>query len=168
MKFSFKKVTRLLPLFFFLIHTELVGAVEIKKVKLERVDDLYPLGQEAAKRNIPILLMFTSNSCPWCQRVEKEFLLPMLRDDFYRDQVIIRKYILYRGGTIRDFDGQEIKSSSFSFRYNVGLTPTLLFLDSKGNMLTKKILGFSNEYYYGDYLEEALDRAYAKLNPGAK
>lgn len=127
------------------------------RVRIESVTQLQQLGEVALNSNRPILMMFSSDSCPWCMRVEREFLIPLQRSAEYRDRVLIRTLKMDSSDWIDDFDGRERLASEVADRYKARFAPTLVFMDGHGEPLTDNIIGLSTPEYYGFYLEQALD-----------
>jgi hypothetical protein len=62
-------------------------------------------------------------------------------------------------GTVRDFDGKLITVDEFTDRYNISVTPTVVFLDGSGAQLAPKRVGLSTPDFYGGYLDQSIDLA---------
>ncbi len=129
-------------------------AIEVKETK-----DFNRLAKESDQKRLPILLMFSAEYCGYCERVEEEFLKPMLRSGDYEDKVLIRKIKIDGFDDIRDFDGKQISIDAFTSRYNVVVTPTVAFLDGNGAQLAPKRVGLSTPDFYGGYLDQSIDAA---------
>ncbi len=121
--------------------------------------DLAADGRLAAERGLPILLVVAASDCPYCIRLEEDFLKPMLISGDYDDRVIIRKIEIDRGGLLRDFDGRMVTASELAERYRASLTPTLLFLDPEGRELVERMVGLTTPDFFGGYLDQAIDAA---------
>ncbi len=128
-------------------------------MEVEETEDFSRLAVQSEQRRLPILLMFSAEYCSYCVRVEEEFLKPMLRSGDYEDKVLIRKIKIDRFDKIRDFDGKSIAIEAFSSRYNVYVTPTIVFLDSSGAQLAPKRVGLSTPDFYGGYLDQSIETA---------
>ena len=128
--------------------------------------DLRIAAQYAKKKNVVILLAFHDASCPYCDQMEEEVLIPMAADKANRKRVIIRK--IMSGSTIRDFQGKKIAASAFAQRYGSTFTPTLFFLDHGGKELTEKIVGISNAEYISYYVEQAVKKALRRLRRSSR
>lgn len=132
------------------------------EVKAER--DFQALGERAEARDLPILLMFSSPYCSYCEVVEEEFLVPMLRGGHYDDRVLIRKVQMTVGNReLADFQGGTVTVDDLAARYDVDLTPTVVFLDSEGRPLAEKLVGITTVDYYGGDLDEGIDTALRRL-----
>ena len=123
------------------------------------------LAQEAAlakTRQVPLLILFTSPNCMYCERVKQEFLIPMQRNPEYANKVLMRQ-IEYRGsGKLVDFSGASTTPAQFSKLHKITLTPTVKLFDSAGNSLSEPLVGLTTPDYYGAFLDRAIDEALAK------
>ena len=128
-------------------------------VKVVEVKDLSAVGKRADERRLPILLMFSAKGCAYCMQLEEDFLKPMLRSGDYKDKVLIRKMRIDSYGKVRDFDGKKVTASDVADRYNVFVTPTVVFIDGDGVQLAKKRAGISTPDFYGSYLDSSIDQA---------
>ncbi|HKJ76964.1 MAG TPA: thioredoxin fold domain-containing protein, partial [Gammaproteobacteria bacterium] len=133
-------------------------AGEPAAVEVTSVRDFQALGQRAEARDLPILLMFSSPFCSYCELVQEDFLEPMLRSGDYDDRVLIAKVQMVVGSRkITDFQGESITIDALAARYDVGLTPTVVFLDSEGHALAENLEGITTTAYYGGYLDDGID-----------
>ncbi len=126
---------------------------------ISEVTDFSQIAQISAEKRMPLVLMFSSEYCAYCVRVEKEFLIPMQISGDYVQRAVIRKMKIAYGNTVRDFDGKRIDADEFAARYNVSVTPTVVFLDEKGRQLAPKRVGLMTPDFYGGYLDESIDTA---------
>ena len=127
------------------------------------VEDLRHESRLARENRLVLLLEFSSSDCPYCHELEEDFLLPMQRNAGYARKVLIRSVSLDDYETIIDFDGRSISTSEFALRYDVTVTPTMLFLDSRGRQLSKKLVGIWSKDYFGGFIDERIDQARTKL-----
>jgi thioredoxin-related protein len=123
-------------------------------------------GQLAHNRQLPILLVFSAIECGYCELLEEEFLQPMLLGGEYRDKIIIRKLLLDNGSRLSDFSGKPIDATRLSDRYQVYVTPTLLFVDEKGTELAERMVGINTPELFGGYLDDCIETAWLMIrNP---
>lgn len=118
----------------------------------------------ARERKIPIMVLFSSIYCDYCQFVKEEYLAPMIKSGEYTDKVIIKVVEIDSSDDVRDIDGQLMDSEEFSDRYDVQLTPTVTFIDSQGQELSERIIGIGTEDYYGSFLDEGINTALLIIN----
>ncbi|MGD8910098.1 MAG: thioredoxin fold domain-containing protein [Chromatiales bacterium] len=126
---------------------------------LPQAVDLQRLGDSAEQRRIPILLMISQYHCSFCELMKREVLNPMRISGDYTDRVLMRELLIDPGETVTNFDGHREAAESFSSRYQVQVTPTLLFLDGDGNEVAERILGINTIDYLLFYIEEAIETA---------
>lgn len=130
--------------------------------------DLASDGHEASEKQIPVLMFFSMNHCPFCIEVEEDYLKPMLRNAEYDGKIIIRKIKIDGIDTVRDFAGKEHDADDFGDIYNVSMVPTVILVDSKGKKISPPIIGISNAHYYSDELDRAIDASTLKIRTFAK
>ena len=122
----------------------------------------------ARKAGLPLLILFGSEHCGYCERLKSEVLEPLAQNGDIKNFVWIRELDIKRGGKIRDFDGERIRTKIFVDRYGVYATPTLVLVDNQGKPLGTPLVGYDNAEDYRSYLENFLSIAYRepkKLNP---
>jgi len=115
------------------------------------------------KEHRPIVVFISQTGCEFCAALRQKVLFPMMRSGQMQKQAVFREVSLDEGFAVEDFDGAMIAGRKFAQRYAADVTPTLLFLDSNGNELTKKRVGISNIEYYGFYLGRSIKAATAAL-----
>jgi thioredoxin-related protein len=125
--------------------------------------DLAAIAHEARERGLPIALVVSMDHCPWCERLEEDFLKPMLLSGDYVDRVIICKLDLDSSLTVRDFEGRETTGRRIAERYDVYLAPTVLLLGHRGEELVPRLTGMTTPDFYGGYLDAAIDESIARL-----
>lgn len=128
-------------------------------VQVQQTENLHEAARLSSQKALPILLVFSATHCPYCVMLEDEILKPMLISGDYGEKIIIRKINIDLADSLRDFDGKEIKAGDFVNRYNVFVTPTMLFLDSNGNELAKRMIGINTVEMFGGFVDEAIDQS---------
>lgn len=123
------------------------------------VSDFSQLAPLSAEKRLPLVLMFSSEYCAYCMRVENDYLIPMQISGDYEQRAIIRKVKIDYGNTVRDFDGKRVDAREFAARYHVTVTPTVVFLDEHGAQLAPKRVGLTTPDFYGGYLDESIATA---------
>jgi len=151
-----RRLRRLLGL---LLISSLVQAETLPEVNIPELKNLQQDAYQANKQKLPLLIMFSAEHCPFCVTVKEEFLKPMLRSGHYVDRVLIRRVELDSRQVLRGFNGEKLPIRKLASRYKVFVTPTLVFIDAQGRELTGPLVGITNVYYYGGYLDEAIDTA---------
>ena len=117
----------------------------------------------AAKRKLPLLLMFSMQGCTYCEIVEEDFLRPMLISGDYADKVIIRMLMTDSFNQVKDFNGEQIEVGDLADRYNASLTPTVVFVNSQGSVIAETLVGLTTPDFYGGDLDDQIDLALQKI-----
>jgi len=154
----FKTCVNLIFGIFLVLLSLVANAVEVSLI-----DDIRQESQLAQQNNRPILIIFSSDYCPFCELVKEDFLKPMLISGDYTDRVIIREVNIDAGTTLVDFNGQNISSDSFAYRYHVSLFPTMVMLNYQGKTLSHRILGVNTPEMFGGRIDQMIEVANQEL-----
>lgn len=130
-----------------------------ERPQVEILKDARDTARLAQERNLPILIMFGTDECPYCELLKEEFLIPMLISGDYNDKILIREAHVSEGESIIDFSGKEVSMDDFISRYRVYLFPTMVFVDSKGEQLVERIRGITTPSLFGGELDGQIDKA---------
>jgi thioredoxin-related protein len=140
-----------------------VSAVGSDSVVMHQVSDLRQEAEISRTRKLVLVLEVSSENCIYCRKLEALFLLPMQRNAYYDDRILVRSISLDEYNSVIDFDGRSIAGSEFAAGYGVSLTPTLLFLDADGNEISERLVGIWSEDFFGGFIDERIDEARQKL-----
>ncbi|UCE89290.1 MAG: thioredoxin fold domain-containing protein [Pseudomonadota bacterium] len=139
------------------------GVADRAGVHVAQTTDLQHDAHSARERDLPILMMFSMDGCPYCVLVEEDFLRPMLISGDYQDKVIIRMVKTDTYGNVRDFDGRAVDVDEFAQRYRAFVMPTVVLVDHRGRELAPRLVGISTPDFYGGDLDDAIDTALGRL-----
>lgn len=117
----------------------------------------------AAASGAILLLAVTREGCPYCARLRRDILTPMIRSGDYTGRVVIREMMMEPDSPVEDFAGQTTSTARMATRYGIEITPTVLLLDAAGRSLQTPIIGINNAEMYGFYLDRAIDQALAGI-----
>jgi thioredoxin-related protein len=126
-------------------------------------DSLKADARVAGSRKVPIMLLFTSPECHYCERVKSEFLGPMVDDPAYRNKVLIRQVEVGSDWALVGFDGKKTTHGAFAASQKVFMVPTVKVVDGHGKELSKPIVGLLTPDYYFGYIESAMEEGLDKL-----
>jgi thioredoxin-related protein len=147
-----------------LLHLPLIAPASADQSHLPVAQNLAKLGALAGSKKVPILLLISQYHCSYCDRMKQEILQPMRRNGDFQDRVVIRELLIDAGEQVIDFRGKRIAAAQFSQQYGVFVTPTLLFLDNRGDEVAEPILGINTldylVFYILDAIEHAANKAY--------
>ncbi len=119
--------------------------------------------RNAAKRKVPVMVLFTTPGCPYCDQVKREYLLPMQKDPAYRARVIIREVTINSTAPLTGFDGTLTTEGAFAAAHKVYLVPTVMVFDTQGNAASEPVVGLLIPDYYFGYLLSAIDEGQRKV-----
>ena len=119
--------------------------------------------QPEATRQIPVMLYVARTGCTFCYRFEEDILDPLIKSGVYTDKIIIRKLMLDSAEPVENFRGERVTPKELLSAYSVTVTPTLLFLDTHGNELVPRIVGYQKNDFYGQFLEQSINKANSVL-----
>ncbi len=134
-----------------------VGAFTSAEVPL--LTNLEAAADEILQGCRPLLLEFASDYCEYCSLLEENILKPIRRNRDYDNRVVMRKVMLGDTAPITGFAGQPTSADKLGTKYQIRVTPTLLFVDQGGKEIAERMVGVTTLDFYGGYLDEALDTA---------
>lgn len=119
-------------------------------------------GALAAKRQVPILVVFTTPTCPYCDTVKHDYLVPMHKDRANRSRVIIRELTVNSDGALIGFDGKPTTEAAFAAAAKVFVVPTVMVFDPRGEPVGDPIVGLLIPDFYFGYLTAAIEEGLAR------
>lgn len=111
----------------------------------------------AAQRQVPIMVLFTTPSCPYCDIVKRDYLVPMHRDRANRSRVIIRELTVNSNAPLTGFDGKPTTEAAFAAAHKIFVVPTVMVFDPRGEPVGEPIVGLLIPDFYFGYLEAAIE-----------
>jgi thioredoxin-related protein len=122
-------------------------------------DNLAELGHLSLQQDIPVIVFVSRDACPYCRTLREQILKPMLTAGKFEQRAILAEVSLDRNEPLTGFENSPMTAQAFAEDYQAGITPTLLFLDSRGLEISKRRVGISNLELYGYYLQKSIDEA---------
>jgi len=130
--------------------------------KITYVSNLAKESSAAVSEGKIFLLYVSRPDCPYCERLKKDVLHPLLKGGRFDQDLVLREVSLSDGSVI-DFDNKTRAASKLLGRYEIVGTPTLLFLDQNGGQLTDKLSGYFSSDFYWSYLESNIFKSVALI-----
>lgn len=137
----------------------ITGPVSGDNAAMIQISDMRDEAHVARTNNLILVLEFSSDDCPYCRKLEALFLLPMQRNAEYDDKILVRSVSLDNYETLVDLQGRSLSTTEFATRYDVSLTPTLVFLNADGMELSEKLVGIWSEDFFGGFIDSRIDEA---------
>jgi thioredoxin-related protein len=136
-------------------------------VKQKELYDLYKLAQQSKQKKLPIMLTFVAQWCDFCHLLASEVLDPMALGKLYERKYMFARYIsIDDPKPILGIYNKTIIKSKLAAKYNVDITPTVVFIDSTGKQVAPPIIGVANIEMYTILIHKALNIAYKNMNNG--
>lgn len=119
----------------------------------------------AQSKGVPLLVIFTSSDCVYCERSMQDYLIPMQQNPQYAHKVLIRRIQISDDTRLTGWDGKPTTGKDYAASLNIKLTPTIIVFTPDGRQASDPIVGVDSEDYYGGYLDNAIDAGLAKMHP---
>ena len=141
----------------------LAAAPSFAQSRLVYADDLPAIATEAAKRRVPLMIVFTEASCRFCTQAKRDYLVPLQARGSFADKVIVREVDVSTDRRLRGFDGELTTHREFGRANQVRRVPTVMVVDSRGEPLAQPVVGLLSEDFYRLTLEQAIEEGLYKL-----
>ena len=163
MQHILSKHQKKLPLFFLLSIFPVTSAFayeesELPYVEIQSLTNFASTKEEASNSKKIIMLEMSASYCGYCETLEEEIIKPMLRSGDYTEDVLIRRLKIDDTALLKDTSKKQISPAELAKKFNVNITPTLLFLDGNGNEVSEKIRGVYSLDFYGSYVDQAIEQ----------
>jgi len=133
------------------------GVWKNTKLALPRPASWKAVLAESRATGRPIVLMFSSVGCAWCELVRRDHLRYLARDQQKLGVIVVELDLLDR----KPFaDGET--PAGIAKAMGVRFAPTVAFLGPEGE-LAERLLGYQSADFYGAYLDDRIAEAAAKL-----
>ena len=139
-------------------------AADTEQYRLKALTNLEALSENAKNKNLPLLLIFTTHDCPFCERVKDDYIRPMLISGEYKNKVIIREVPLNSYNYYQTKTQDKVPAKQLARHFKVPFYPVIIFTDSEYCELSERIIGFNTPSLYGGRIDLAIDESISKLN----
>lgn len=132
---------------------------QAKESSLPRVHDLRTLAKIQGDKREPLVILVSLPGCPYCELIRRSYLLP------YRAEGLLQSWQIDTSDNtaLIDFAGKDTSKAAWIKAQRIKVTPTLLFLNARGEEIAPRIEGASVPDFYGAYLDERLATARKRL-----
>ena len=100
------------------------------------------IGHLSVQQGIPVVVFVARDACPYCRTLRDQILKPMLVADKFAHRGILVVVSLVCVGPITGFANRQLTARDFGELYRAEITPTLLFLDSEGREIGRRLTAF--------------------------
>lgn len=119
--------------------------------------NFHQLAIQMRQNNMGLVMMLHAQDCHYCELMDEKILSPMERSGDYKKRVFIRKLQIDKPEFVSNFKGQRVTASDIADAYDSRLTPTLVFLDHKGEEKAVKIIGINSLDLFSASVDEQID-----------
>ncbi|MGR9577140.1 hypothetical protein [Pandoraea sputorum] len=119
--------------------------------------------RRAASLDAPLIVLVSLRDCVYCGPIRQRELAPLVRSGKYE----VREIGMDSTTPVRDFDGATTTGVAWARAHGVKVSPTVLFLDTSGRPVADPLIGAGLPDFYGAYLDDAIARGRARLQPGS-
>ncbi len=137
----------------------LVAVLVSESVHAGKTDFLELLAGVEPAAGAPIIIYATRADCSFCRLLEKEVLKPLILSGKYAGQFTLLPLPLDEPQNVVKFAGKAVSASTLVARYQLQLTPTLVFVDNQGSELAPRLIGYQSGAFYEHYLDQAIREA---------
>ena len=134
-----------------------VYAAALRADPLPLARDLAAAGSEARAKRVPVLIAFTTRTCPYCRVARRDHLEPLSISPQWRNRVVMLDMQIDNADALIDFEGKTTTTRAFAQRLGVRSVPTLIVFDADGNAVTAPLVGLMTRDYYSLYIERAME-----------
>ncbi len=128
---------------------------------LPAVDDLQALAAQSARAGIPIIILFTTPGCPFCQEARQNYLVPRLAEQQRRSkpEYLLREVDITSRRSVGAIDGRAFTEAQLAERYGIHFAPVLRAFDSRWRPLGEPLVGLDRAGFYESYVERLISEA---------
>lgn len=126
---------------------------------VETVSDMRVLEEQASASDLPVLLLFTAEECDYCEAIRAHYLEPMIRSGQYASSILFRQLYIDEFRYLRNHRGELVGGDQMALKFDVEVTPTILFIDANGKEMAERIVGLSGADYFDKTLTTHISQA---------
>lgn len=131
---------------------------------LPELMDLQQLAAQANNKQLPALLLFSAEWCEYCQVLKEQVLNPMMQNEMYEGKWVLLRHVgIDEDEPLTQLDGSKINKADWAYQLNADLTPTVLFIDSRGQEVAERIVGISEVSLFAALVHSRLNDAYQNM-----
>ena len=130
------------------------GALAAHPAVLPQPESLPAELRAALGRGRALVVLASTQGCPWCKLVRENYLAPQRREG----QPVTEIDVLGTAA-LQDFAGASTTQARFAAALGLRMTPTVLFFGRDGTEAVRRLVGVPSPDFYGAYLQERLAAA---------
>jgi thioredoxin-related protein len=124
---------------------------------LDIADDL----DEAKGAGKHLAILFEQKGCPYCREMHRVNFADKEIREYIKKTFDVVQLNLWGDREVTDFDGQTLSEKKFGRKYRVMFTPTILFIDEKGEEVVR-MPGYFKPFHFKHLFVYAAEKGYLK------
>jgi len=124
--------------------------------KINRIDNFRDWANQACQNQRVLTVLVARQDCPYCDKLKRQVLLPDLKSGQFDKQWLLGEFRIDNGESVVDFTGKRVPAPALAKQWRAELTPTVLFLNRRGEEIAPRITGLKLVDFYDDYLQRSL------------
>jgi thioredoxin-related protein len=124
---------------------------------LDLADDL----TEAGEGGKHLAVLFEQKGCPYCREMHRVNFENADIRSYIKKTFDVVQLNLWGDREVTDFDGQVLSEKKFARKYRVMFTPTILFIDEKGEEVVR-MPGYFKPFHFKHIFVYAAEKGYVK------
>lgn len=130
---------------------------------IARAADLRAEARAAQDAHVPLVIFFSEQGCPYCERARRDYLAPLAADTAASVRFALVEIDIRSEAPLAAFSGARTTHSRFAAANGVKWVPTLIFVGANGGALADPLIGLGVPDLYQGMLERRLEQANEKL-----
>ena len=128
---------------------------------LPALEDAQALAAQSARAGVPIIVLFSTPGCPYCQEARQNYLAPRHAEQQRRSkpEYLLREVDITSRRPLGTLDGQALSEAQFAERFDVRVVPVLIAFDPQWRLLGDPLVGIDRAGFYESYLERLIIEA---------
>ena len=126
---------------------------------IEPAHDLARDARDARAHRQALIVLYTTPGCPWCEKIRREYLRPMLRNPAESARIIVREIDITGSTALIDATGHATTHRAHAQAAGIRLVPVTAFIAPDGSAAAEPIIGFPPGDFFGAYLDERIEAA---------
>ena len=118
--------------------------------------------------DVPFLVVVSATHCHFCEILKEKYLAPSLQNPDLKRKVVVREFVEDIETEIHWFNESKLSQKEFLAFADARGTPTMVFFDKQGNILSKSIFGILPDDFFFYKIEASIDDAYKKVQKSLK
>ncbi len=132
-----------------------VSQAQAKETFLPTPASLRDAALVAQSKGEPLVLLVSLPGCVWCELLRRNYLAPLRSEGVQAFQITVND----KKQAVGNFQGQPSNGAEIASAYQAKYTPTLMFLNARGQEIAQRIEGVASADLIGALIDARLAAA---------